>query len=327
VNLTALLADLYGDLRYTATPPAATTARLTRYLNRTQRELLTLPGLSRLRDLTVAITTVSNQPQSSLPLAVARIQTIVDRANNHVLDQVPLRELRDTDPAQNFIGGPPLRYAVVGERHVAQQPAAACELFVDFTGGTFADLTVNVEGIRSDGSLVAITKVCVVGTPTQSLATTETAIVAVTKYYLAPFTVNPSVPVPVILRSVSGAGTELARIPVGQTYARYLTVEWSPTPTTAVPLFVDCTRQVLDLILAGDEPLVPPDFHYVVALGARVKEYEFISDTRIAGARLDYDTGKRALRSWVLNDGDRVVSLRSVNRGWSQLGGQYPAGS
>ncbi len=328
MNLSALLVDLYGDLRYTSTPPAATIARLTRYLNRTQRELLSLPGLSRLRDDTLPIVTTANQAQCGLPQVVARLQAIVDRTNNYRLLQVPLSELRSSDPSQTFLGGPPVRYAVVGERHVQQQPAAACELFVDIGTSTYTASTilVYVEGIRSDGSLVTITKTLNVTLPTQSLATTETAIIAVTKFYLKATSV-PTTPQATILRSVSGVGTELARIGVGQTNARYLTVEWSPIPTGASTFYADVTRHINELVEANDEPFLPPDLHYVLTLGARAKEYEYLDDARKASALAEYRAGQIALKSWILNDGDRIASLRPIRRGFSSLGPMYPAGS
>lgn len=322
LTLTTLLTDLYSELRYAASTPTSVTDRLTRYLNRTHRELLTIPGMTRLRDDTFPITTVANQAQSGLPPAISRIQGIVDRVNNHKLKQVPLEQLRLMDPSQAFVAGYPLRYAVVGERHVQTQPAAATGVWAVSSSASDTTQKVYLETILTGGYINYPSSVFVTlnGT-TRVQFGARTDIINVSKFYLD---LTGAVGF-VSLFDAAVAGNELARIPPQQTYARYLTVEWHPIPTTAQVLYVDATRQVIDLVNGGDEPLIPSDFHYVMHLGALAKEYTFLDDSRAAQARADYAAGMRALKSWVGNDGDRLASLRSIPRGWSPLGSSFPA--
>ncbi len=318
MNLAGLKADTYRRLRMTTAPPTAIETRITAFLNEVQHEVLGMPGLEKLRDDTIAITTVADQSRLGLPSAVGRIQGIVDRANNQRLIQLPLSELRTIDPSRSFSSGAPQFYSVLGESHVQRQPSNASAIYaVSSVAGDTGQ--VYLEGIRSNGSLAALSAT-MAGTTAVTIGVTETTLVELTKFYLGTAAVGTVTAV----EDTSG-GTQLALIGIGQTYGRFLTVEWFPIPTTAAPLFMDYTRQILELINANDEPLVPPDFHYVLSLGARMKEYELLDDTRVMLARSEYERGKSALRSWVLGNPDRIASLRPTYPTRNQLGPQFPA--
>lgn len=324
MTLTAILADLYRRLRYTPTPPQAVITRLTAFVNETQRELLAMPGIARLRDDPgMAITALANVAVQGLPPAIARVKKIVDRGNNHELDQVPLSELRMQDPAMAFVGGFPLRYAVVGYQPVSRQPSAATGLWVASSAAGDTTQKAYVESMTTGAyPNQSITAGTALNGTTRVAIGALTSHIEVTKFYIDAVGVGS-----ISLYDAASSGNELARIPIGLTSARYLGVAWHPIQTADVTLYADITRAVFDLVNGTDEPMIPPDFHYVVSLGARVREYEFIDDSRIGTARSDYTKGQAALRSWVLNDGDRIASLRPMPVGWSSLGAMYPAGS
>src|SRR5437899_10785194 len=115
MNLSAILSDAYRRLRYQPAPPATTTTRLTAMANETHRDVLSMPGLTKLRDDVIPVTLSANARQG-LPPIIGRIHAITDRTNNYKLEQVPLAELRLDDPSQAFTGGFALRYAVVGQQ-------------------------------------------------------------------------------------------------------------------------------------------------------------------------------------------------------------------
>ncbi len=139
-----------------------------------------------------------------------------------------------------------------------------------------------------------------------------------TKFYLD----NPCAGA-ISLYDAAAAGNELAVIPIGQTASRYAAVEWFPIVTADTTEYVDYERQIFDLVNLSDEPLLPPDFHPLVGIGARVREYESIDDSRLANTRVLYEQGKTALKSFVMNTGDRIASLRPARMGWNRLGAQY----
>ncbi len=321
MNLLDFRTLLYSRCSYTATPPTSTINRIDGYLNETQRELLGMPGVAKLRDGTMTITAAANRAETGLPPAVARVNAIVDRTNNHKLLQVTLSELRREDPSMNFIGSYPIRYANLGERQVQIQPLAATGLWAASSASADTKQTAYIETITTGGYSYrdSVTLMGSIRVPF-GVTSVRTDHIDVEKFYVG----APAVGY-VSLYDAAAAGNELARIEPGQTYSRYLTVAWHPVQTADLTLYVDYTRTIFDLINAFDEPLLPPDFHYVMARGALMREYEFIDDSRLTVARVEYERGKAALRSFVLNDGDRITSLRPIGISHSSLGSSFPA--
>lgn len=324
MTFAALLADCYRRLRFQTTPAAAVVTRVKAYCNETHRELLTLPGMERLRDDVLTVTTTATVARSGLPQAVARIRQIVDRTNNQVLTQVPLSALRAWDPAHAVTGGVPQQYAIAGYQAVQVQPAAATGLWAGSSSASDTTQKVFVEAVVTGGypHIPVVAGTTLTGLTRVALGT-RTDIIEVAKWYLDLATTVGFVS----LYDAAAAGTELARIAPGQSASRYLAVEWFPVPTAAVVETIDATRAIFDLVNDTDEPLLPPDFHYVIALGVRMKEYELKDDDRYQLARVEYLKGQNALRSWVLNDGDRIATLRPLPGRWSSLGPMFPAGS
>lgn len=322
MNLTAILAELYRRLRYTSTPATATTTRLTALINEVHSDLCSLPGMDRLRDDTLIVTANANKSRTGLPPSVARIMGIVDRTNNVKLQQVPLAELRGTDPAQAFTGGYPLRYSVVGNQAVQIQPAvtgtglwAASSAAGDTTQHVFVE-SITLGGypnpvIAAGTLLTGVTRVAIGA---------RTDHIDITRFYL-----DAAATGFVSLYDAAVSGNELARLPIGQTWSRYLAVEWWPLQTADVTEYADVQRKIYDLVNGTDEPLVPEDFHSLIVQGALMREYVMLDDSRVAITRAEYLQGCNDLSSWVMNDGDRIASLRPFPQRWSRLGGNYPA--
>jgi len=327
VNLTAILNDAYRRLRYASAPATAITTRLTAFANETHRETLSLPGISNLRDDTLPWTVVANYAKQGLPPIVARIRGITDRLNNQRLDQVPLGELRSNDPGQLFTGGYALQFAVVGERHVQIQPTSTGSGLWVASSSTSDNGAVRVEAARLGGfqfydtqttTLIGTTRVSV---KSINATATVTDYIEVERFYM-----NSSVATGYIsLYDAVTGGNTLATIPIGETFARYVTVELWPTPTTAYQVWVDYTRVIPELVNGTDEPLLPQDFHNLIGLGIRAKEYDFLDDDRKPQAMADYAKRQRELKSWVLNNGDKLSSLRQTESRWNSFGPSYPS--
>lgn len=302
-----ILADTYDRLHFPASPAAAVSARIKRLCNEAHRELLALPGMMKLREDLLSLSVAASVPRTALPQAIGRIRHITDRAHMWTLEEIPLNELRARNPGR-INQGSPMAFAVAGYQPVALQPSDASELFIKSTSPSDTN-TAYLEGIRSNGSLVSLS-ITMTGVTAKSFGVTEAGIVEVTKLYLSAAAVGD-----VTLLEDSSSGTELAKIAIGRTFARYLTVEWDPIPSSAVTFYVDAIRNVPDLVADGDEPLLPEDFHYLVGLRARQKHYEIQDDAeRALELRSEYADGKAALRSWVLNDGGKLTSLRPLPR-------------
>lgn len=322
MTFAGLLTDLYARLRYPS-PPTATTTRLKSFLNEAHRDLLSMPGIERLRDDTLAITANANQARTGLPPAVGRIHAITDHANNRKLEQVPLGELRSQDPGQVFTSGFPYKYAIVGYRQIQVQPSAATGIWAVSSASGDTTQRVFLEALTTGGyhHVPASVGTLLTGATRVALGA-RTDLVQLDKFYL-----DVAATGYVSLFDAAVAGNELARIEPGVLYSRYLTVEWYPVQNADVTEYIDYSRNIFDMVNNTDEPLLPPDFHVLVGIGARIKEYELLDDSRGAQARVDYERGKASLRSWVLNDGDRIASMRRTPLRWNRLGANYPAQS
>jgi hypothetical protein len=316
-----ILSTEYELLRLPAAPPAATIARIKSNINKTHRKLLRTPGISRLRDDVMPITAFAGVARSGLPPVVSRIRGITDRTNNVPLGQVSLADLRLMNASGSFTSGYPTRFAVVGYRPVQLQPTAATGLWAVSSAAGDTTQAVFVQTITTGGYQYSDTKTLNGVTRVQIGATVRTDHEQVTRFYLSAACVGY-----ISLYTASSGGTELARLEPGLTTQHYLTVEWFPVQTGDATEYVDYTRNIPELVQAFDEPLIPLDFHELLGLGARIKEYELLDDDRIVSAKAEYREIEAALKTYVLNDGDQISSLRPrVGGRPSAFGSNYPS--
>lgn len=326
MTLSQILDRVCRRFGYLGTPlPQEITTRLTDYINESHRELCAMPGMDKLRDDVMAITAYTGIARTGLPPIVARINAITDRTNNVKLEQVPLRQLRIMDPAQRMIGGYPQRFAFIGRQAVYRQPGgstpAASGVWAASTAAGDTTPKVYVESVVTGGvpNMTLVAGTVLTGTARVQIGTLTTHL-EVTKFYVdVPCTGTVS------LYDAAVAGNELAAIPIGHRNSRYQAVEWSPIQQQDTTEYVDFQRQITDLQDASDEPILPPDFHELLVLGASLREFKSTDDSRYDQTLQEYERMKVALKNFVMNNGDRVSSLRPIRQPWSILGGNYPA--
>ncbi len=321
MNLTQIINSCYRRLRFTAQPAATIATRIVEEINEVHSDICARPDLQKLRDDTIAITALANKARTGLPPSVSRVNGITDRTNNYRLQEVTLEDLRRFDPAQANTTSYPQFYAVVGNQPVQIQPAAATGLWAASTAAGDTTQKIYAETILTGGYPNAVLQNGTILTGTARVAIGAlTSHIEVTKLYLdmpcAGF---------VSLFDAAVAGNELARFPVGETYSRYLAVEWWPIQTADVTEYADIQRTIFDLVNGTDEPLFPSDFHEVIIQGVLYREYLLTADARMAVAKANYDRGVQDIIAWVMNDGGRVASLRGVDSQFNRLGPTYPS--
>lgn len=317
MKLSEIEADLFRRLNFAATPATEVTTRIRAFVNIAHRQILATPGLDRLRDDTITLASVANQPTYGLPPALAIIQIMTDRTTMLRLQAQTLSWVRSVDPGL-VQTGPSTHYVPLGIQAVALQPSNASELFVKSTSASDTN-TAYLEGIRTGGYPRTLS-VTMTGTTGVTFSATTTDLIEVTKFYLSAAAVGT-----VTLLEDSGAGTELARIPIGQTFSRYQGLQLWPTPQSAITYYLDYTRNVPDLVNANDEPLLPDDFHWLLVEGALINEWTKQDDDRRADARAAYRVGLNQLKYRVTCPPDWLPSRtgRPVER--SRFGGNFPA--
>ena len=325
MNLTTLLADVYRRTKHAASPPTDVTTRLTAYINDWHRRILSMPGMGGLRDDTITFASVASTARYALPVSVAKIKGISERTNDQTLRPKSLDWYRTVDPDPQE--GTPEYWIPFSWTQVAVQPSNASEVFVKSTSASDTAIVAYLRGIRTGGYPVTLS-VTLTGVTAVTLGSAYTDIIEITEAYISAAAVGT-----VTFHEDSGAGTELARIAIGQTNQRYQTILLWPTPAAVVTYYVDYTREMQDLVNGTDEPLIPIDFHWLLIDGARYSEYEYLDDTRrfeIWDARRGpgRETGTLAdgiknLRCWK-SSGEVIVSGQMV-QGRSRFGPHYPA--
>jgi hypothetical protein len=123
-------------------------------------------------------------------------------------------------------------------------------------------------------------------------------------------------------------GLEIDGIPVayvflGSSSSSLLQVQLWPTPQAAYSYLVDYTAQLADMTADAEEPLLPEDFHHVLALGAQADEWRRMDDDRYVTLRQDIDIELRNMNAFLWDLADSTNEGRVGPR--SRLGAWYPS--
>jgi hypothetical protein len=161
------------------------------------------------------------------------------------------------------------------------------------------------------------------GTTGVTMNASITDWVLLTKFYLSAAAVGD-----VTLNEDAEGGTELSKIPIGATVAKYRSIALVPTPSDAITYTVDFDWDFQDMSVSTDEPILPPRFHRILAIGARRKEYEKRDDAeRWKVADLEFNRELRKMKATLFSPANFTPHIGREQRTPSQLGPFYPAGS
>lgn len=311
---------VYRRTGYSDFPPQDVQRRVRGYINEWHRRILSLPGLTKLRDSTdrLTITSVVGQSHYSLGPTVARVLALTDRTNDLKLLPQSLDWYRTQEPDPDSIQGVPDYYIPLGFRPVMKQPQVS-GLWV-MSSSPIDTGTVFIESVRGLGAGWSGSAI-LSGTTTVQVGEFSDHL-SVEKFYLSQPQVGN-----VVLVSDAAASVELGRILPGTTMMRHFTIILFPTPSSAIPYHIDYTRQILDMTNPTDEPLLPQDFHHLLVLAGRADEYERKDDQRSDGAKAELAGGITMLRHYVENPpGYFIVPGEDVTGGRSNLGPWFPRG-
>jgi hypothetical protein len=263
-----ILNDIYdrtGHLQYASAtvPPADVQRRIKSFVNRWNRKILTRQGMDPLRR--VIITKASVADQQTYGVVLQSIRWITESTTQRRLRKQTIGWYRDRYPAPAQFTGTPTEYIEMGQSRIHTRPSAACELFLVSTQA--ADVgTVKIEAIRSNGYRVSLSHVLTGLTPV-SLSTTITDVIDLVDVRLSATQTGD-----VTVTQGSG-GTELTKIPIGQTYPRFLRYALAPTPAQAITYTIDGIADIVDLTNDYDEPFENADFHDLLIDGIVYEEW------------------------------------------------------
>jgi hypothetical protein len=308
--------NVYRKTGYADSPATEVSTRVKMFLNEIHRRMLALPGMDYLRVGQTTLTTVANVSLYGLPYDVSRIMAIRDTANDRTLTSQSFAWYAAQEPDPSAITGDAELWVPVGYDCVQFQPSDASTCYVVSSAAGDTTQTVYVEGIRA--GVLTTASVTLNGT-------TKVSLGAWTRFHKVYLSAAATGTVAIWEDDVT-TGTLLATLPIGKTNFRYFSVALWPTPTDATALTVDYIRTVEDLVNNTDEPLLPEDFHSVLAAGARMLEYERADDSRHPVAKAEYQRGVSDLRWWVTTRADEQ-SMMGHGRTGSRLGPWFPRGS
>ncbi len=322
MTLNDLELALYRRLDYNSTADTVTQTRLRDYLNETQREIVAEPGMGMLINGSLTFASVDGTPQYALPHAIERIKRVRETTNDILLTPQTQSWYYANYPDPSASEGTPSIWVDLGYAAVSAQPTAATELFVDSTAAGDTN-TAYVEGYRTGGFYRA-QSAPMTGTTGVPINARITDWVQITKFYLSAAAVGD-----VTLQVDIAGTTKYSTIPIGSTYARYRSIALVPTPATAITTYtVDFDWNPSAMANAYDEPLLPPAFHHLLAIGARKKEYEKRDDiVRYKLADVEYHRVLSKLKAFLFNSPDFRPHMGRTGEKVSQLGAYYPAGS
>lgn len=112
---------------------------------------------------------------------------------------------------------------------------------------------------------------------------------------------------------------------LGASLTGSLQVQLWPTPQGAYAYTVDYTAQIADMTADAEEPLLPEDYHHLLALGAQADEWRRADDDRYVQLRQDIDIELRNMNAWLWDLADATDARRDGVGGHSRLGAWFPA--
>lgn len=320
--LNALIADL-GYLQNDLTGQVAT--RLTRYVNEGYRHILTMSEFAPLRSQTLPFTSEANRKVYGFPSAFVQIDQIVDTTNSIRLRLLTADQFRVIDP-QETASGTPTHYVPLGYGPLSRDIPVPSPLYV-VTTNLLVTESFDITAIRSGGYQTPFLSVALSGT-TRVQAGTFSDFIAVSRFQLSTNLVTGG---PVQLWDAAVGGNLLSSIPPGFPTVQYQQIRLWPTPSDAYQYQIDGTAVITELrpvssSTFNDIPLLPEDFHTILADYARMREYEFRDDSRAALAMAQYQAKLKMMRDRIMDPPDYRPRVGRIPDRTSNLGPWFPTG-
>ncbi len=312
-------ADLWRRTGYATTPDARVVERLAAFCNEAQDAILAEPGMASLLYGTLTVDSVASRARYGIS-SVAQVRSITETDNDQKLHARSLNWYRTANPDPASNEGTPDSYVPLGIVAVQQVPAITGTGLWAVSSDAADTIAVHVSGIRLGGYPHTIAATDLTGTTRVALGTL-TDYIDVTDCKLRKVCVGD-----VSLYDAVTSGNLLAVIPRGQLESRYWGFLLHPTPSAATTYVCDVEHEVVKLVHATDVPLLPPRFHRLVAIKARMSEYEFLGSEKYAVAETEYVRELGKLRASLLPPDYVMVPGGGPTHEGSNLGPWFPAG-
>lgn len=321
MTLGQMLTALYADLGYPQ-PSTDQTTRLTRWVNEGYRHLMAKPGREQLRDASITITTEANRSLYPWPQAVAKVYAMTQVTNSVRLGFLTKDQYRLLNPGLNQSSGFAYAWSPDGWGPVLRQPEGT-GLWAVSSDAADTTQKVNVQGFLTNNDMSSeIQSAVLTGTARVQIGTLATWNILERLDLTA-----VGVGIIRIFDAVT-SGNEILRLQPGQTSAQYQHFRLFPTPSSAVDYQADVCLALTELVNSNDVPLLPPDFHDMLALYARMRAFQVAgADPRLPYALQEWATRCAELVRYVdfPKDYQPIVGAARSGIGVNDLGAWYPA--
>lgn len=285
--------DRTGHSQYLSAtvPPAEVQRRVKHYVNFWNRKVLSASLMEPLRRVIITKASVADQPTYGVVLN--SIHYMTEATNQREIHPRSLGWYRANVPDPARWTGTSTYYVPIGQARIHTRPSVPAQLFIVSTN-TNDTGTVKIEVIRSNGYRKSLSK-ALTGLVPVSLDATITDVIDIDDIRLSVAQTGD-----VTITEGSG-GTELSKIPIGQTYPRFLRFALAPTPSGVLTYTIDGIADIVDLANDYDEPFPNPDFHDILVLGGVYEEWMMRgrgSDAR--AIRAEIELRLRRLRASIL---------------------------
>ena len=315
MTLSQLLADCYRRLSYAASPAADVTTRLTAFLNESQDEILSRPGFSGLRRQVLTFSSVANQAEYTLAQPITKVLQLRELTNMIRLQEISDSFYRSILPDPSRQTGTSYAYALMG----LNPTNAPVTLFL----GTIAVISTDaadtqnayVELLLDDNTVWSSSRgVNGIAGGTLSLPTGRTLKRVLDFYLASAATGTVSLGETLVSGPPNSVTPVLGQITQGNFRAYYRSIALIPTPSSVLTYTADVELQNTPLVNPGDSPIIPLNFHRIIAIGARKKEYEFKGDSeRRELADREWQTELGYINNFLVNPPDQAyVNGRAI---------------
>lgn len=303
--------DVYRRLDYADSPPPSVKARIEGFINTQYVRLLSTDRMRQLRETTARLVSIPGQAVYALPVPCARVQRVTDLTNRFELTCKHLEWYREWNPGA-LTTGTPMTWIPSGFA-AAARPVYDGVKTLSASGG-LTDIEFRVRVLRHGGATAESAPFHLHSTTPQLRVTVPLPFDPGNRDILdvLAFTGDEPVDDMDFLPTLWGLsdGSPLAQIARGETWSRYYTIALDPTPTASLTYSIDFEQEATKVGGLDEPRLLPPEFHDLLALLARVDEYEFKSDDRWPAAKAQAVQRVMELRQYV--DNHDVYRFRAV---------------
>ena len=325
MTLSDILAQVYAETGHNTAPPTAVATRIRRNVNEAYRAILRDPVCSKLREtsLPTGIVSVVDQAVYGLAAAASRILTMTERDNDRLIYPTTLRHIRESDPGLTATGSP-YCYVPLGYRPY-QYPIQTLVGTGLWVVSTAADTTqiMEINVVRAGSGIGGLAS----GDVSATLNGTTRVQLGTTSDYidLQSARLNVAATGVVSLYDASTGGNIIAQLMPGQLAPQYFVVQLYPTPSSVITYYIDAEWRIVDLNDVEDIPIIPEEFHDLLATYARMREYEKTNDGRFGDTAALFTSGLNDLKYRLNTEHGMIHRVGgSAQRGFSRTGGMFP---